>query len=259
MSAQIRQNYTDYKTFLAPDRSDAFSMRGALTDVLVADGDSVFMRHLRFDSELVQQEEKRPHLFSTSSLLDDTEHHRSYWVLGTGDFSRTPVSYPWIATKNLAVPYGLMLVFDDKTVWGVHRAGGKGRKPNYSIYAASRPDPAGDESALPDFATRSGEKATSQSWTAELLLRPRAMVRANDRLFIGGSPDLPDRKQLSTADSAALEGQTVGLLQIVSCNDGEALARVRLDSSPVWDGIAAAGGRLFLATCDGRVRCMSGN
>ena len=223
MDTQIRQNYTDYKTFLAPDRSDAFSMRGALTDVMTADGDSIFMRQLRFDGQLVQQQERRPHLFSTSSLLDDTEHHRSYWVVGTGDFSRTPVSYPWIATKNLAVPYGLMLTSDDKTVWGVHRGGGKGKQPNYSICAMLRPDPTASESALPDFATRSGEGTSRESWTAELPLRPRAMVRANDHLFIGGSPDPLDPKQPVASDNAAFEGKTSGLLRIVSCGEGEAL------------------------------------
>lgn len=258
MDTQIRQNYTDYKTFLAPDRSDAFSMRGALTDIMAADGNSIFMRNLRFDGQLVQQEEKRPHLFSTSSLLDDTEHHRSYWVFGTGDFSRTPVSYPWIATKDLAVPYGLMLTFDDKTVWGVHRGGGKGKKPNYSICAMPRPDPTASESALPDFATRTGDKRTSELWTSELPLRPRAMVRANDYLFIGGSPDPLAPKQTAAADIAAFEGKTSGLLRIVSCGDGEAITQMKLASPPVWDGIAAANGQLFLATSDGSVCCLSG-
>ena len=121
MQTAIRQNNTDFKTFLAPDRSDAFSMRGALPDVLVADNGSIFMRHLRFDGRLARLDKKRPHLFATSSLLDGTEHHRSYWVLGTGDFSRTPVAYPWIVSKSLAVPYGLMITFDDKTVWQARR------------------------------------------------------------------------------------------------------------------------------------------
>ena len=254
MSVQIKQNYTDYKTFLAADRSDAFSMQGALTDVMVADGDSVFLRHMRFDGKLVQQDEKRPHLFSTSSLLDDTEHNRSYWVLGTGDFSRTPVSYPWIVTKSLSVPYGLMLAFDDRTVWGVHRGGGKRQKQDYAIFAAPRPDPSDKESLLPDFATRSGNgKTTDALWTTGLPLRPRAMVRANDHLFTGGMPEP------SASDNAALEGQEGGVLQVNSCSDGKTLSRVNLESAPVWDGMAAAGGRLYLADCDGRVVCMAGD
>jgi hypothetical protein len=66
-----RQNWLDYKTALAPDESDSFAMQGATTDILSADSDSIYMRHMRFDRQLVQTDTKRPHLFSTSSLLDD--------------------------------------------------------------------------------------------------------------------------------------------------------------------------------------------
>ncbi|MHC4166263.1 MAG: outer membrane protein assembly factor BamB family protein, partial [Planctomycetota bacterium] len=125
---KIDQNATDGKTFTAPDKSDAFSMEGVTTDVLVSDGSSIFMRHLRFDRQCVRQPELSRHLFSTSTLLDDAENHRSHWVLGTGDFSRIGVAYSWIANRrggrkdvHLAVPYGIVLTFDDDTVWGVSR------------------------------------------------------------------------------------------------------------------------------------------
>ena len=74
---KISQNTLDYKTFLTADRSDAFSMRGALTDVLVADRDSIFMRHMRLNLKLEPQEDRRMHLYSVSSLLDDYGHNRA--------------------------------------------------------------------------------------------------------------------------------------------------------------------------------------
>jgi outer membrane protein assembly factor BamB len=256
MRSAIRQNNTDYKTFLAPDRSDAFSMRGALPDVLTADGQSIFMRHLRFDGQLAQLEQKRPHLFSTSSLLDDAEHHRSYWVLGTGDFSRTPVAYPWIVSKSLAVPYGLMMVFDDKTVWQVRRVVRKADPSGYALFATSRPDTSEDENALPDFQQRlSPKKPIGNAWTTGLPLRPRAMVRANDRLFIAGMPDYVDPEQPPAPGNALFEGRQGGLLQIVACSDGQTLARLTLDSPPVWDGMAVANNRLFISSTDGSVQC----
>jgi len=246
MDAKIAQNNTDYKTFLAADRSDAFSMRGALTDVMVADGDSIFLRHMRFDEKLVRQEKKRPHLFSTSSLLDDAEHHRSYWVLGTGDFSRTPVSYPWIATKSLAVPYGLMLAFDERTVWGVHRSGGKGQKQDYAIFAMPRPGPSDKESLLPDFATRSGKKGVADElWTAGLSMRPRAMILASDTLIIGGE-----------GGSSASSQDKGGFLRMISSSTGDMAGEVPLGSPPVWDGIAAAARRLYVTLADGSVVCL---
>ena len=248
MDAKIAQNNTDYKTFLAADRSDAFSMRGALTDVMVADGDSIFLRHMRFDGKLERLEGKRPHLFSTSSLLDDTEHHRSYWVLGTGDFSRTPVSYPWIATKSLAVPYGLMLAFDERTVWGVHRGDGKGHQQNYAIFAKTRPDSSDEESLLPDFATRSGKtRIADELWIVGLSMRPRAMIRTSDMLLIGGE----GRDSESGRDKN-------GFLRMVSSSTGDTLSDVHLESPPVWDGIAAAAGRVYVTLADGSVVCLGG-
>ncbi len=239
MAAKIRQNATDYKTFLAPDRSDAFSMRGALTDVMSAAGGSIFMRHLRFDRGLAPQEEKRPHLFSTTSLLDSAEHHRSYLVLGTGDFSRTPVAYPWILRASIAVPYGLVLAFDGTTVWGVHRVGRRESTDHYAVFAAPRPDPARQESLLPDFATRAGKRKTAGlSWSVRLPLRPRAMIRAGGALFIG------------------CEQGEGGALRVVSCKDGATVGTAPLDAPPAWDGMATARGRLYIALRSGSVVCM---
>ena len=266
MREKIAQNDTDYKTFAAPDRSDAFSMKGARTDILVADDESVYLRQLRFDSRLRKQQEQLPHLFSTSSLLDGAEIHRSHWVFGTGDFSRTPVAYSWIAyrptkwsEKKLSVPYGLMLVFDENTVWGVRRnhlmRGAVEQKGLYVLFAGERSDPAGQRSSLPDFRA----DGVQFKWTVSVPLRPRAMVRAGNHLLIAGMPDKIDPDNPSAPCNAAFEGQEGGLLHVVSCGDGKTLGTQQLDSPPVWDGLAAACGRLYVVDCEGRVLCMGGN
>ncbi len=263
MEAKFSQNGTDYKTFTAPDRSDAFSMSGARTDVLVAGGESVFMQHVRFDGKLVEQEDKLPHLFSTSSLLDGAENHRSHWVLGTGDFSRTPIAYSWIAhsgrknNKSLAVPYGLMMVLGDKTVWGVQRSHlirlkkEKGKKGKYALFARERADLGAEEKSLPDFRNPVGEF----KWMVDLPMRPRAMLRAGEVLFVGGMPDRIDRSDPSAPCNAEFEGEKGGLLRVVSCGDGKTLSERRLDAPPVWDGMAAGDGRLYLSLRNGRILC----
>ena len=38
--------------------------------------------------------------------------------------------------------------------------------------------------------------------------------------------------------------------------DGKTLATHKLASLPVFDGMAAAGGRLYVSTTDGRLRCL---
>ena len=263
MSRKIKQNDTDYKTFLAPDRSDAFSMTGATTDVLVAERGSVFLRQMRFDAQLARQEEKLPHLFSTSSLLDDTENHRSHWVFGTGNFSRTPVAYSWIANSRtvrhgtaLAVPYGMLLVVGDKVAWGIQRShlmrSNKGKKSRYALFAQHRSDLVADEQSLPDFRAQNSPR----KWITDMPLRPRAMVRAGDTLLVGGMPDTIDPNDASAPGNAEFMGKGRGLLRVVSCDDGTTRSEHRIDSPPVWDGMAAAGGRLYLSTQDGHVICL---
>ena len=251
---KIIQNATDYKTFGAPDKSDAFSMTGATTDVLVSDGEAVFMRHVKFDAKLVGQETPSRHLFSTSRLLDGAENHRSHWVLGTGDFSRMPVAYSWIAYNpnrfgwRFSVPHGLILTFDEKTLWGVRRIAGY----RYQLFANPNTPFSADEAFLPDFRKTSTKGPLSFAWAMDLPIRPRAMIRAGNALLVGGMP-----RRIGPRDPhAAYEGREGGLLWTVSPTDGKKLAQYELASPPVWDGLAAANGRLYVATCDGRVRCM---
>ncbi len=253
----IVQNATDFKTFVDPDRSDAFSMGGATTDIFVGDGTAVYMRQVKFDRDCVRQKQQSRHLFSTTGLLDDAEVHRSHWVLGTGDFRRIPVAYSWIANSprggwgsRLAVPYGLLLSFDQQTVWGVRRT----RDYGYILFAErNRPFSPGEQS-LPDFRPSDGKTASPWQWSVKLPIRPRAMLRAGDQLLIGGmiSPTEP-------ADlAAAYEGRKGGLLWTMSAKNGEKLAELQLDAPPVFDGLAAAAGRLYLTTTDGKVRCFAG-
>jgi hypothetical protein len=95
------------------------------------------------------------------------------------------------------------------------------------------------------------------------------MVLADETLFIAGPPDvvdeeeslaafaLPDTQEQLTRQAAVLEGSEGALLWAVS-TDGTKLAERKLKSVPVFDGMAAAGGRLYMATTDGKVLCMGG-
>ena len=79
----------------------------------------------------------------------------------------------------------------------------------------------------------------------------RAMVLAGDTLFVAGAPDV-----IREDDSlAAIEGRLGGRLWAVSKKDGAKLAEYEIDSPPVFDGMIAAGGRIYIVTRDGKVRC----
>jgi hypothetical protein len=150
-----------------------------------------------------------------------------------------------------------MLVFDDKTVWGVQRGGGKDHKQSYFVFATPRVEPSDDTALLPDFAERSGGRNTARDlWRRELTLRPRAMVRANEHLFIGAMPGKYDPNRPSAFGNVASGDQEGGLLHIVSCKDGEPLRRVQIESPPVWDGMAAARGKLYISFENGSIACL---
>ena len=107
-------------------------------------------------------------------------------------------------------------------------------------------------------------------WSHEIPLQVRAMLVAGETLFIAGPPDVVDEEEvyrgLNDAEIrakleeqvAALEGEKGALLWAVSTSDGEMLAEYQLESNPVFDGMAAANGRLYLATGDGKVLCFAG-
>jgi len=78
------------------------------------------------------------------------------------------------------------------------------------------------------------------------------MVLAGDKLLIAG-PHGATHNSL-----AAFLGEEGVSLQVVSTGDGSELASYALDSLPVFDGMAAAGGRLYLALRDGSVVCYAG-
>ena len=94
------------------------------------------------------------------------------------------------------------------------------------------------------------------------------MVLTKDVLFIAGLPDVVDEVALwqnpndaafqkKLAEQAqALRGNRGGSLWAVSLEDGSRLATMDLDSPPVFDGMIAAGSRLYLSLISGQVLCL---
>ena len=78
------------------------------------------------------------------------------------------------------------------------------------------------------------------------------MVLAGKHLCAAGVPDVVP----SDDPYAAFEGRKGARLWVVSTEDGRRLAEYPLDRPPVFDGLSAARGRLYLATDDGRIICM---
>ena len=108
------------------------------------------------------------------------------------------------------------------------------------------------------------------NWTQDVPLFARAIVLAGGTLFVAGPPDLLDEQQaFSRIDdpnvrrnledqSSSFKGENGAILMAVSASDGKTLAQYDLDNPPVFDGLIAAGNRLYMATTNGQVLCMTG-
>ncbi len=97
-------------------------------------------------------------------------------------------------------------------------------------------------------------RAEPPVWKEWIKIRIRAMVKANDILFTAGPPDTFDPKD----PFAAFEGRYGARLAAVSAKNGEKLTESKLDSLPVFDGLIAAQGRLFMSSKDGSLVCLAG-
>lgn len=280
------------------------NMPVALPDVLSSDGRYLYMRSQRFDLEgnrleiaprqATEQEGEGAHLFCTIGFLDDSWFHRSYWMFGR---SATGGYGGWFRAGRL-VPSGRLLVSDESSVYGY------GRKPEflcnasvleYHLYAADKVIRGEPISRVGKAARRINAKskkrgadssdwklrqgfareelsATNFKWSCEELpLQVRAMVLADKKLFIAGSPDITDEEHTFKNPDApgvveklreqaeALDGQKGALLRVVSASNGEKLTEYELESVPVWDGMAASNGQLYVVLKNSRVLCFSGN
>ena len=71
--------------------------------------------------------------------------------------------------------------------------------------------------------------------------------------FLPGADD--DSNQQLREQEEAFAGKRGGTLWAVSADSGQKLSEIELDTIPVFDGMAAAGRRLFVSLNDGTVAC----
>jgi len=254
------------------------NMPVAMPDILSSDGEWVFMRQQRFDMQGNRYEitpiSSDPatvakdqygvgiHLFSSVGFLDDSYMHRIYWIWGrTWNCGST---YAW---SGRYAPAGRVMAIGPDRVYGY------GRKDQFFRWS------------LPlEYKLFCAEKypeshSIEYHWkNTEIPILVNAIVLADRILWVAGPPDLVDEVKaynwwsmdpsdpgydpsipinLSEQD-AALNDQRGGLVRAVSIEDGSTLAEYTLESMPVWDGMVAANGRLYVAMANGKVKCFKG-
>jgi hypothetical protein len=263
------------------ERVKILQMPVGLADILSSDGKQVFLRSQKFSLEgerlgigpvsgdaianSADQKGTDAHVFAPFGYLDDTWFHRSYWVYGRS-FSGGHNGFFQAAKFT---PAGQILVHDDERVFGY------GRKPQYLKWTTPMEHQlfgAGKEAEVVKKPGQGPQRPALQhpqfTWTQDVPVFVRAMALAEKTLLIAGPPDLideeqafaalgkkdePTRKRLAEQD-AALSGTSI--LRAVSTADGKTLSEAKLAAPPVFDGMASAAGRVFVALLDGRVVCL---
>ncbi len=136
-----------------------------------------------------------------------------------------------------------------------------------SILAGASAKPAAPGAARPAGPAKGS--FVEHQWNQQSPVFARAMCMAKDTIFVSGPPDMIDEeyafermskkdpavyKELAAQDDA-LEGKSGGSVLAMNTAKGDIGAEVKLESPPVWDGMAVAQGRLYVASVDGKVTC----
>ncbi len=259
----------DSKTGKQPAAKNSKDVQGVLTDILLASGDEVFMRHVKLDLQSGEHTQSGTHLFSPIGMLDDSWWHRAYWLYND---SFTSHWSGWWQQGN-RVPSGRILCYDAEMIVGYGRdkypggntgqfAGGE----KHQLFACDLPAPGIKKPQPPKKRGQKGAPPQNNRWTSQLPLQVRAMLVADEIAFVAGPPDVAKKKSERggalalgnpEATIAAWQGEQGGLMWAVSTKDGERLGEYELDSPPVFDGMAATAGQIYIATMDGHVVCLS--
>jgi outer membrane protein assembly factor BamB len=240
-------------------------MTGALPDVLVSDGKTLNMRHVQFDPGLIQRDAAElKTLIASTGLLEGCWAHRQNWHLGHAGRIDSHANAPSIRGRPRSGqnPFGKLLAFDGDSAYGVQSPytflkSTKEMQPpthdghfhqKYARYQA-------DDFPIGIWLYAQGSQG--KRWEVKAPLQARAMVLADRVLFLAGWRDsVGIKEKTGVALTGQREDQLEALLWAVSTDDGRTLAEYPLAGQPVFDGLAAAGGRLYLSLHDGTVLCI---
>jgi len=272
------------------------NMPASTSDILSFDGTRIYMKSqaLTLDGRRPEVQATRDardqtgpgaHLFAPAGFLDDTAFHRVLMIYGKTFIGGAGSNH----TAPKFAPAGKMLVFDESGVYAFSRMPHLHRWVRgleFHIFAADKQNspsastvktpPGGNRPARPGYKSREPEHihvddehkadmarirgsltstAVNYRWSNhDPAMFGRAMVLADETLFVAGPPAIRNE---STEEALQLwQGDEGGILWALSRDNGAKLAEYNLPAAPVFDGMAAAYGRLYVALTDGSIVCL---
>jgi hypothetical protein len=261
-----QRQLADPRPDVAKDAGRPFDMEGTRSDILVAGAEHIHLFQQQFNPDLTAAPTPRItkmgdrmgelHLISTGGFLDrqrsDGAFNRLFWSYS----KRWPGFYfAYAAPKS-----GQLLVFDQESTYSVkYYTERHGHSPEfrpgsgYKLYAdrstaepTLRPTRAGEDKG------RGFTRQQFWKWFQEIPVRVEAMVLARDRLYLAGPPDLEPGQEAADA----MRGLKGARFWVVSTSDGTKLTEIEMERAPVFDGLIAAFGRLYMVSRDGAIMCL---
>ena len=237
------------------------SMPVALPDIMSSNGENLFMRSQAFDLKGKRENKGINHLFAPFGFLDQSGFHRTYWMY-SGSYNGTIGGYN-SGKRGLGAR---ILVHDNERVFGY------GRKSAFFRWASAY------EYELFVSRLQNTNRAGAAGAPAgkRQVLMPglpftvRAMVLADKTLYIAGTPvfvrETEALQQFESEDiqdklkkqGDAIEGKSGGVLWVVSAENGRRLAEYSLGTAPIFDGMIAAHGKLYIAMKNGEILTFEG-
>ena len=222
--------------------------RGTLNDILVADGEMLFLKNVGLNADTLERTVIGWSYIPISKVWPGSPLSAVGGFLDENLFDRVG----WVLDYNLIAK---MMVYNDDFVFGMkwrdrhtfwHGNLFHLDKSSYTLFGRRRSqkrtvDPSDNSCSL------------QTPWAVPVSARVTAMTLTGNVLFFAGEPSTgrPDEDA-----SALLAENPGGLLGAIDPATGELLGEYRLQAAPVWDGMAAASGRLYISTKDGRLLSM---
>jgi outer membrane protein assembly factor BamB len=217
---------SDPKTGKMTPKTSQNKIPGLLNDILHTDGSNVFIRQMNVSAPDARS---GPRLYTTGGYLDSSWFNRTFWKFGKAQSSGLMV-------RGKDVVFGLEL-YSNRGRETVFKSASKA----YSLVCYSLKAPVRPAVTRKTKGNRR-QKGTPALWRQRLDIRTTALLRAGDTLFAAGRPDVLDPRISSE-----------GVLAVFAAADGRKLAEYKLPAPPVWDGLAAAGGKLYVALTNGDI------
>jgi len=226
---------------------------GTAADLLVYDGKQINLRNISLaaDDSAVKHTDWRlaggnrnfpgAIFTATNGFLDDGMYDRDCWAFGR-------VMGKMICFNREAIC--LTQWVNQKSTW--HNLIFDLQKHQYSVRLVTRsPQKAPARPKARRRGKQPGKAGQADRWNTTVPIRPGALTLTKNVVFTAGVPFTDDPAKLQQS----IAGKAGGVLISLDLKTGKPAAKLTLPAPPVWDGMAAADGALFVCAKNGAILC----